>query len=402
MFRENERIFLPGSSGEPTALVPRVFSVAGAQITTSFVPGVNKIPTAALAPGVRATGFFMQAGLADAQRAGTFRHLPLSYAAIVKWLDAEPSFDTVIIQVTPPNDAGICSLGPAAEFTPIVLRRAHRVVAVINPNMPFMPNAPVWRRADIDAVIEAETPLAVYDSGRADAVSDRIAAHVAALIDDGAVLQLGLGKVPAAICAQLVDRRRLKLHTGMVSDGIIALDAGGALAADWPHKTTVLLGSERLYNWARDRSDIHVAACDEIHAPRILSSIEGLVAINSALEVDLFGQCNLERAAGNAVSGAGGAPDFAHAASLSKNGFSIVALPATFGSAKGSRIKPVLGSDNLVTLPRTDIDIVVTEEGIADLRGRSVHERAERLINIAAAPFRAELTDAWREIRRRL
>jgi acyl-CoA hydrolase len=401
MFREHERIFLAGSSGEPSAIVDVILGTPGADITTSFVPGVNNLADRTFGAGTRVSGFFMQPGLAAAQRAGTYRHLPLSYGAIVKWLNESPPYDTCVVHVTPDRN-GVCSLGLAAEFTPLVMRRAKRIVAVVNPNMPRIPNAPELRLADCAVAIEASTPIVQYDTGTPDEAANKIAAHVASLMGDGAVLQLGLGKVPSAILAKLTSRRGLKIHSGMISDGIMGLAENGALDPAWRHTTTVVLGTAALYDWVADRTDIHVAGCEITHNPVILADIENFVAINSALEVDLFGQCNLEMASGRAVSGAGGAPDFARAGRLSKGGLSIVALPATFGGGKGSRIKPVLGGDALVSLPRTDVDFVVTEEGIADLRGRSVHERAEVLIGIAAPGLRPDLTGAWREIAARL
>ena len=164
----------------------------------------------------------------------------------------------------------------------------------------------------------------------------------------------------------------------------------------------MLLGSADLYEWSKRQELIHVLGCDRIHDAIRLASIPRLVAVNSALSVDLFGQCNLETAGGRALSGAGGAPDFARAARLSPGGLSIVALPATVARGKGSRIIASEGAGSLVTLPRTDVDVVVTEEGAADLRGLSVPQRAEALIGIAPPHARAELTDQWRETLGRL
>jgi len=402
MFKNGERVFLPGASGEPGGLAGQVLATAGIEVTTSFVPGVNMFPAGWLETGARCTGFFMQPALTQAQRAGRYRHLPLSYAAAVAYFEAQPPFDACLVQLSPPDAAGRCSLGPAAEFTPAILRRARRVIAVINPNVPRLPHAPTWRLTDCAEVMETDTNLTAYDPGAPDAASESIAAHVASLVRDGATLQFGLGRVPTALYAKLGGHRGLKFHSGMLSDGIMALAAQGALAAGHIHKTTVILGTAALYDWAAGRADIAVTGCENIHLPRVLAGIEGLVAINSALEVDLFGQCNLELANGRAVSSAGGAPDFAHAARRSPGGLSIIALPASFGGGKASRIVPSLGPDTLTSLPRTDVDIVVTEDGIADLRHKSVYERAESLIEVAAPGFRADLRAAWAAIEKRL
>jgi acyl-CoA hydrolase len=402
MFQRGERVFLPGSSGAPSRLAAEAFAAPGLDLTTSYIPGVNVIPDHGMAGGGHCTGMFMQPGMAQAQRAGSFRHLPLSYAATLKYFEAQAPFDTCLAQMTPPDAAGVCSLGPAAEFTPGIMRRAGRVIAVINPAVPRLAHAPLWRLADCALVLEDDASLVSYDPGAPDADALDIAAHAASMVPDGAVLQLGLGKVPAAIYGRLGSHRGLKFHTGLLTGGIMGLADQGALAKNFAHKTTVILGTEALYAWAAGRTDIHVMGCEYIHAPEVLAAIEGLIAVNSALEVDLFGQCNLEFANGRAISGAGGAPDFAHAARRSKGGISIVAMPARFGAGKGSRIKPVLGQDAIVSLPRTDVDVVITEIGIADLRGKSVHERAEALIEIAAPAFRPALMEAWAVIQRRL
>lgn len=402
MFRRGERVFLPGSSGAPGRLAAAAFAAPGIDITTSFIPGINAIPAEALADGARCSGFFMQPGLTQAQRDGRFRHLPLSYAATLKYFGEQAPFDTCLVQMSPPDGAGLCSLGPAGEFTPAVMRRARRVIALINPAVPLLAHTPVWRLADCEIALDDDAKLVRYDPGAPDEAAQAIASHVAALVPDGAVLQLGLGKVPAALYGRLGGHRGLKIHTGLLTDGIMELAEQGALDRDFPHKTTVILGSETLYAWVAGRSDIHVLGCEQIHAPHVLAALEGLVAVNSALDVDLFGQCNLEFANGRAVSGAGGAPDFAHAARRCMGGISIVALPATFGEGKGSRIKPALGPEALVSLARTEVDVVVTEAGIADLRGRSVHERAEALIGVAAPAFRPALAEAWAGIQKRL
>jgi acyl-CoA hydrolase len=227
-----------------------------------------------------------------------------------------------------------------------------------------------------------------------------VAARVAPFVTDGATLQLGLGKVPTALIRLLRDRRGLKLHSGMLSEGVMDLAESGVLDPRWEHMTTMYLGSPKLYRWITGRTGIRVRGCEHIHDSVRLSSIERLVAVNSALSVDLFGQCNLETAAGRAMSGCGGAPDFARAARLSREGISIIAMPASAG--KSSRIVSGLGTGGIATLSRTEADVVITDEGVADLRGLSVMERAESLIAIAPPAARSQLSDEWREIAARL
>lgn len=402
MFSRNEQIFIPGAAGEPVALRDAVFGAAGVNIVTSFVPGLNPLRGEEIGEGSRVTGLFMQPGLAEAQRRGLYRHLPLSYGAMLKHVVDGPGFDSCVVQVSPPDTDGRCSLGPAAEFTPAVLEKSRRIVAVINPNVPALPHAPWIARDRIDVAVEDESPLVTYDVGAVDEATRQIARHVATLIPDGAAIQVGLGKVPHALMEALHDRRGLRVHSGMISDGIVALAEAGALEPGHPIRTTAILGSPALYDWVRGHDGIHVLGVADIHMPAVLAGIDGLIAVNSALEVDLFGQCNLELAKGRAISGGGGSTDFARGARLGTGGISVVALPATFGGGKGSRILARLDSDGLTTLPRVDVDVIVTEEGVADLRGLSVHERAEAIVRVAAPDCRDDLLDQWRAIAARL
>ena len=402
MFDPGQRIFIPGAAGEPVAVRDKIFGASGVEIVTSFVPGINPLSMEDIGPGSHVYGLFMQPSMAQAQRLGIFRHLPFSYAGMLKHIVHGPAFDWCVVQVSLPDADGRFCLGPSAEFTPAAIARARHVMAVVNPNVPALPHAPWIERERIDQFIEADAALVNYDVGAVDEPTRRIARYVAELIEDGSTLQVGLGKVPHALMEALHDRRGLKVHSGMISDGFIGLANAGALADGVPHRTTAILGSATLYEWVRDRCDLHVLGVEDIHVPIVLANIERLVAVNSALEVDLFGQCNLEWANGRAVSGGGGSTDFARGARLGRQGISVVALPSTFAGGKGSRVLAQLDGNGITTLPRNDVDVIVTEEGLADLRGLSVHERAERIIAVAAPDHRSTLELQWKDIASRL
>jgi len=394
-----ERVFIPGSSGEPMGLMDALYAAPertrDLAITTTFVPGINPLRVDALHPSARVTGLFMQPGLRAAQASGRFRHLPLSYAACVRELERHAGFDVCVIQVSPPDAQGRCSLGPLAEFVPAALRRSRRLAAVINRQTPFFVNAPMVALAAFHHVVEVDAPLRTYEPGADDATAAEIARNVAAFVEDGASLQIGLGKVPGALMARLHDRRHLRLHSGLLSDGVVRLVEAGALDRKWRHVACALVGCAHLYAWAAEQPEIHVLGCEETHSPQRLAGLERFIAVHAALEVDLFGQSNLEFASGHVISGPGGAPDFARAAMVSRGGVSIVALPSTARS--GSRIVPRLSS-GVATLSRSDVGVFVTEHGAADMRGASVHERAERLIAIAAPEHRAWLMQQWKTI----
>ena len=401
-FAPGERVFLPGSAGEIPALTEALFSPAAPplNITASFVPGINRVPLERLPQGATFASMFAQPTIPQAQEQGRFRHLPLSYGGFASYLRHRASFDTCIVHVAPPDADGRCSLGVAVEFTPIAAARSRRIVAFVNRQMPSLPGADVIRLGDIDLVVENDAPLCTYDVGTASQQANLIASHVAAFIGDGAVLQIGLGKVPDALLRQLTGRRGLRLHSGMLSDGAKALAQAGSLDRDWLHTSCVHVGTSDYYAWLADRADFAVRACDHTHAASLLACLPCLMAVNSALSVDLFGQANLEMLDGHMVSGVGGAADFSRGASLSPGGASIIALPATTGKGQASRIVPALNGPS--SIPRHDVDIIVTEFGAADLRDCSAIQRAEKIIAIAAPQHQSALQDAWRAMAMRL
>jgi acyl-CoA hydrolase len=393
-----ERLFLAGSTGEPTAFVRAWLAdperTRAIDVTTSFVPGINPLPIDLFHRDARVSGLFMHPSLIGAKRGAAFRLLPLSYGGFVRHLRTTMRLDTVVVHVSPPDRDGYCSLGPAVEFVPEVLRIANRVLAVVNPNIPHMTGSVSVPLDRIEAWCESDDPLCVHASEAPDALSVRVAEQVAAFVADGATLQIGLGKVPTALLRCLTDRRELRFFSGLVTEDLTSLMSAGALAMERPSTSCALLGSSAFYTWLRDQPEILVRGCEETHDPWRLARIKGFVAVNSALEVDLLGQANLETVGGRGVSGVGGSPDFAHAASLSEGGISVVALPAC-GRNGHSRIVARMPSGVPVSLPRYSVDVVATEWGAADLRGRSTNERAQAIMNIAAPGFREELSRMW-------
>lgn len=379
-----------GSAGE---VIPFTEALGAGQLpplnlTTSFVPGVNPMPEKIRA-GTSLTNPFPM------KTTGDVRILPLSYGGYSSWL-ATRSFDSCIVQVAPPVRGRMASLGCAAEFTPAVMARSRRIIAVINPAMPDLPNAASLDLDRADIIAEVPHRLRDYTLDRPSDAARAIARHIAALVDDGAALQVGLGKVPDALMAMLVDRCRLRMQSGMLSDSVRTLFEAGALDPQWMHASCVHVGTEDHYEWMRGRRDFAVLGCEVTHDPGRLGTVGRLIALNGALEVDLFGQANLEFAGDRRISGVGGAADFARAASLDPRGISIVGLPSSRLDGRVSQIVPRLATP--ASLARHDIDMIVTENGSADLRGLTAEARADRLIAIAAPDHRDSLASAWASI----
>jgi acyl-CoA hydrolase len=401
LFAVGERVFMPGSAAEVPSLLEALCAgvAAPVQLTATLIPGINPAPIDRLPEGTTCESIFAYPLPPGTQAHGKLRHCPQPYGTYAARL-ARQTFDTCIVHVSLPDADGNCSLGAAVELTPIVLSRAKRVFAVINPQMPRIPHSAWFKLADAAAVAEIDAPLRQYDVGAPSEQSNAIADYIAALVPDGATLQIGLGKVPDALLRRLTDRKGLRLHSGMLSDGARALVEAGALDANYAHVCCVQVGSTAYLDWLDENAHFAVRGCDFTHAASVLCGLDGLVAVNGALSVDLFGQANLEMLDGRMISAAGGAPDFSRAAAARADGLSIIALPAVSGRHAASRIVPRL--DGPCSIPRYDIDVVVTEFGAADLRGCSVMERAERIIAVAAEQHRGQLQDAWREIAARL
>ncbi|PMS30447.1 4-hydroxybutyrate CoA-transferase [Trinickia symbiotica] len=401
LVKPQHHIFIPGSSGEPSAFMSALLREPNrtqhAHILTSYVPGINKLDIDRFHPTAAVSGLFMQPGLHDAQRDERYRFLPVTYAGFVRHIRENVELDLTVLQVSPPDEEGLCSLGPAVEFVPTVIGRSRSILALVNQRTPRVSGAATVPYSRFDYVCEVDSPLPQYVTPLDDS-SISVARHVASLIDDGSTVQIGLGRVPAALCLQLKDRRNLRFHSGMLSDGFVDLAAAGAIDESLIHACCVLVGSESLYGWAAEFEALQVVGCEVTHDLQTLAGKDRFISVNSALEVDLFGQCNLEHADGRSISGPGGAPDFARGARLSNGGRSIVALSATHSAGTGSRVVPQLSERSIATLSRVDVDYIVTEFGVARLVGASVHERAKALIDVAAPAFREGLSRSWREI----
>lgn len=313
--------------------------------------------------------------------------------------------DVAFVQVSPPDREGRHSFGLIADFVYEAVTAARVVVAEVNERVPFTYGDVFLPAERIDyAVHVARAPVEVAPARIGD-VDHAIAKSVAAYIEDGAVLQVGIGAVPDAILRLLRDRRRLGIHSGMIGDGVVDLIETGAVDNESKHidagisVTTALIGTKRLYDFSHRNRAIAVRSSAYTHDAGVLSRLRNYVTINSAVEVDLTGQVNAEQSGAQYVGGTGGQVEFVRAGSRSIGGHSIIALPSTAKGGKVSRITPALSGP--VTTARSDVDIVVTEFGAAELKGRTLAERTRRLIAIAHPDFREELARAARTIQER-
>jgi len=393
------RLFVQGSSSEPTALIEALLADPGASEGIEFIscqiPGLNRVDFAGLHQEARFTGLFVTPEMTSSYKRGKVRFMPLTYSGMYQYLEAEP-VDVALIQVTPAENHGTFSLGTSAHFVPAILSKAKVVVAEINDDLPPVGRGVVVDEARLDYVLPTAHALPILDTGAPSSVPRKIGACISKLVRDGDHVQIGIGKVPSAVLEGLRSHRRLVCHGGLISDAMIDLQESGALDAASPLVCTSVIGTKRIYDWVHGRKDVHVLPISHTHDIRVMAELGRFVAINSVLAVDLSGQANAETVNGLQVGGCGGLPDFVRGARLSKGGRSILALPSTTAGGAVSRIVPAL-TDDIASCPRTDADYVVTEHGIADLRHKSLSERAEDLIAIADPSFQKMLTDYWEQ-----
>ncbi|HVB15554.1 MAG TPA: acetyl-CoA hydrolase/transferase C-terminal domain-containing protein [Stellaceae bacterium] len=323
--------------------------------------------------------------------------IPANVSALCDLIAAgRPRIDVVLLQVTGPDDAGNYNAGLGIECLREMIAGARLVIAQLNPALPWTFGDTGIEAAAIDIVVPAaEKPLEL-PRRPIGAVERAIAGHVARLVPDRATIELGIGLIPEAVTASLGGKRELGIHSGAIGDGVADLMEAGIV--DNRHKeidpgltvTLMLMGTSRLYAYADRNKLIEIRSPRYTHDALVLGNFRRFVAINSALEIDLTGQVNAETAQGSHIGLVGGQMDFVRAANRAPEGRSIIALPSTSRDRKHSRIVARL-ADGVVTTPRAEADYVVTEHGIAELKGRTLGERARALIAIADPAFRADL-----------
>jgi acyl-CoA hydrolase len=387
------RTLVVASSGESLLLADalmRAREALGAMTFTGiFVPGLNKRDYLAN-PRCRVETFFMTPEFKAAGNAVAF--LPLCYGDILARLRKVP-IDAALFMATPPDRHGICGFGPVVDFLADLWPKIPVRIAHINPQLPRVHGFPGIPFFELTAFVEQEQPLLALADAGTDSTTEAIAHNVACWIGDGATVQAGLGKIPTAALRALRTRRDLRIHSGLISEAVVDLEQAGALASGVAVTGGVAIGSQRLYD-AVGGPAYRFEPVAYTHSQRVISEIGNFVTINSALEVDLFGQAYAEMGPGGLMSGPGGASDFARGA-YGAGGLRIVALPASAGRGAISRIvRPGAGAGP-VSLGRMDTDIVVTEFGAADLRGFGHSERAKTLISIAPPDHRDTLEKGW-------
>ncbi|MBT2336626.1 hypothetical protein J7E49_22295 [Variovorax paradoxus] len=405
-FRPGHRVFAAGLTGESALLRDELRHfperAMNVEFTSIQLPGIDHTDYLAMHREAKSVAFFMTPSLRQglAQRR-TVLH-SLDYTGIARHLLDVAPFDCAIGQFTPPDTQGWCSPGLSSDFTPLVWTRALRRVGHLNPELPRIDSSFKVHISEFDAVVEAPGPPLALAESTPNKLTEQIGQQAARLIRDGDTLQFGIGSVLPAIARALVSHRRLRIHSGMVSPLLYTLWESGALDRDADIVTGVVFGDLSFYDYVGRLGRVFLDDVRKTHAADVLATIPRFIAINSALEVDLFGQVNSERSDGIIQAGAGGLPAFAQGAQVAPDGRLLICLSSTARQGQVSRIVPALNSKGLCTVPRYLADAVVTEHGIAELRGLSLFERAEAMIAIAHPDHRGRLAAAWIEMAKHL
>ncbi|MBN8960760.1 MAG: acetyl-CoA hydrolase/transferase family protein [Rhizobiales bacterium] len=397
LIRPGDRIIFSQGTAEPRTITERLIAhqnelpdieiFLGAQFSETFSAG-NWPRTAFVSYGALGK-------TAELARKGRLSVIPSHYGWLSQtYASGDRRADVALLQLAPRQAGRGYSLSLANDIAAQAARHARLVIAEINADAPWTFGAELPPEIAPHILVEAKHKPIELPAPTAGPVEQAIARFVAELIPDGATLQLGVGTIPEAILAQLANHRDLGIHSGQIGDGVVKLIENGTITNSKKRLNqgrTVsgsLFGTRRLYDFAHLNPGIHVRPPSETHNLQVIADIDRFIAINSAIEVDLTGQVNAEVANKVYVGGLGGQLDFIRGANASAGGRAIIALPATARQGTISRITPALTT---VTCPRGDVDAIVTEFGIAELRGQSLDERRRRMIAIAAPQFRDQL-----------
>lgn len=403
--KPGDRVFLGSACGEPQELVRALVQTGAGLSDTELVQvltlGVAPYADPKYATNFRANAFFIGNSLREAVNAARADYTPVFLSKVPDLFKSRRvPIDVALIMVSPPDEHGTCSLGVSVDITKTGAECAKLVIAQVNQHMPRALGDCFLHVKQIDCLVEYDEPLLEWPTvEEPDAVTQRIAEHIARLVPDGATMQLGIGRMPDAVLSLLQDKNDLGIHTEMFSDGVMKLAKAGVITGRrktlHPNKivASFAAGSRELFRFMDDNPQIEMRPSQYTNDPRIICRHDNMVSINAGIEIDLTGQLVADSIGTWFYSGIGGHADFVRGAAMAKNGKAIIALPSTAATADGvvSRIVASLSQGAGVTTTRGDTQYVVTEHGVAYLHGRNLRERAMSLINIAHPDFRSEL-----------
>ncbi len=404
LVRNGDFIIVPTAAGEPPTLLTALseqrrdfLDVKVAQILAIRKYGYIDPDTA---DHVRHVAFFYGGATRAGGQAGWVDFIPAYFSELPQQIERGlVGSDVVFAMASPMDSHGYFSVSLGADYTMAAMARARVVVLEVNPNVPYAYGNCHVHVSKISALVESSEPVFEVGLPKIGPVQEAIGKYVADMIDDGSTLQIGYGGIPDAVVMQLTHKHDLGIHTEMIGDGILSLVECGAVTNRrknyLPGKmiATFALGSQKLYRFLDRNPGVEIHPVDFTNDPYLAGQNDNMVAINATLQIDLLGQCGSESLGYSPYSGTGGQSDFVRAANRSRGGKAFIVVPSTAKNDSISRIVPCLSPGTHVSTSKNDINYVVTEFGVAQLRGKSAKQRARELISIAHPNFRAELTE---------
>lgn len=403
------RVFVGSASATPRSLVQALEELASpppdVPLCYFLTQGVMHHENAVPKTRYRHRCFFVGSDIRSATAQGTADYVPISLAQVPQLIEiGRIPVDVALIQVSLPDEYGYVSLGVSVDVTSAAARKAKKVIAEINPNMPCTLGDTFLHIDKINQLVLVETPIIEYQHPPADAVAEKIARYIASIIDNGSTLQIGIGRIPNETLKYLVDRRDLGVHTDVITDSIIPLIEQGIITGEQKstHRGKIIasycFGTRRLYDLIDHNPMFSFHPIEYVSNISLISQQKRMVSVTQAFAVDLTGQICADQFEGEFYGGVSTQPEFIRGAASSVGGKPIICLPSTTDDGKISRIRPILQAGEGVTIARSDVHYVVTEYGIAYLFGKSIRERTLSLIEIAHPEFRPWLLEEAKKL----
>lgn len=406
LIRSGMNVFIHGAAATPTTLLDALTKRTDLEDVHTFHLHLEGRVGIVDNPGIRPNSLFTGLSLRKPIEDGRADFTPIFLSDIPPFLMSERlKLDAALLQLSPPDRHGFCTLGTSVDTALAASRKARIVIAEINDQMPRTHGNTLVPLDSIAAFIHTNRPVVAREPSTPNEIEGAIGGQIAPLVPDGATLQMGIGAIPDAVLALLFDKSELGIHTEMFSDRVVDLVEAGVITNRkkkvHPGRitTSFIMGSQRLYDFVNDNPFVEFYPCDHTNDTSIIRKNDRVVAVNSAIEVDLTGQVVADSFGHRIYSGIGGQMDFMRGAALSPGGVPIIALPATASKGKLSRIVTTLKPGAGVVTTRGHVHWIVTEYGAVDLWGKSLRQRAEALISIAHPDFRAELAREVSQIR---
>ncbi|MBI2763563.1 MAG: acetyl-CoA hydrolase/transferase family protein [Chloroflexi bacterium] len=407
--QSGEQIYVHGAAATPSvlldALVARAPELRDVRVVHLHIEGPGPHLAPDMEPHFRHIALFIGPNARAAVNEGRAEYVPAFLSDVPRLFDTGLiPLDAVFVNATPPDAHGFCSLGTSVEAIHAAIRAARTVIVQFNHGVPRTLGDSFIHVDQIDLAVECDVPPYEHRVGELGEIERRIGQFVADLVPDGATIQMGIGGIPSAVGAALVDKRDLGVHTEMFTDVVVDLVERGVINGRRKERNrgkivaAFMMGTSRVYDFVRDNPMVEMRPVDFTNDTHVIRSFSRMTAINSAIEVDLTGQVVADSLGHRMYSGVGGQMDFVRGAGLASEGRAIIALPATAAGGTASRIVAAIKEGAGVVTTRAHARTIVTEWGVAELWGRSLHERAEALISIADPMFR----DALRSDARRL